>query len=238
MFDIVAGALGDKAVLLKNYHHALQQVTLNPDEDNLEKLADAQHKLESVDGWQLEQEVETVISRLSLPADADVASLSGGLKRRVLLARALVTHPDLLLLDEPTNHLDLAAIKWMEEFFKEYKAAILFITHDREFLRQMATRIIELDRGQATDWPGNYENYLRRREERLNAEAKENERFDKKLAQEEIWIRQGIKARRTRNEGRVRALKAMRENLSTASQPAGHGKPANAAGRKLRQAGL
>ena len=211
VFDIVAGALGDKARLLKKYHHAVQLVAAQPDEQSLQKLADAQHALEAVDGWQLEQEVETVISRLQLHADAEVASLSGGLKRRVLLARALVTHPDLLLLDEPTNHLDLAAIQWMEEFFRDYKASILFITHDREFLRQLATRIIELDRGQTTDWPGNYDNYLRRREERLNAEAKENERFDKKLAQEEVWIRQGIKARRTRNEGRVRALKAMRE---------------------------
>ncbi len=212
VFDIVAGALGDKAELLKKYHHAVQQVAMDADESSLQILADAQHALEAVDGWQLEQEVETVISRLRLDTDADVASLSGGLKRRVLLARALVTHPDLLLLDEPTNHLDLTAIEWMEEFFKDYRAAILFITHDRQFLRKLATRIIELDRGQTTDWPGNYDNYLRRREERLNAEAKENERFDKKLAQEEVWIRQGIKARRTRNEGRVRALKAMRED--------------------------
>ncbi len=212
IYAVVAAALGDKAELLNDYHTATLLVTANPCEANLEKLADAQHALESADGWQLEQDVETVISRLSLPAEKDVADLSGGLKRRVLLARALVTRPDLLLLDEPTNHLDLEAIQWMEDFLRDWKGAILFVTHDREFLRHLATRIVELDRGRATDWPGDYENYLRRREERLNAETKMNERFDKKLAQEEVWIRQGIKARRTRNEGRVRALKAMRDD--------------------------
>ena len=213
VFEVVADALGEKAKLLNNYHHAVQLVSSDPDESNLDKLSKAQQALEAADGWQLEQEVETVISRLALPADTRVEALSGGLKRRVLLARALVTHPDLLLLDEPTNHLDLEAIEWMESFFADYKAAILFITHDRAFLKKLATRIVELDRGRVTDWPGNYENYLRRREERLHAEEKANERFDKKLAQEEVWIRQGIKARRTRNEGRVRALKAMREEF-------------------------
>ena len=212
VFEVVSAALGDKAQLLNAYHHATQAVSADPSEANLLKLADTQHALEAADGWQLEQAVETVISRLSLPVDVDVSTLSGGLKRRVLLAQALVKQPDLLLLDEPTNHLDLEAIQWMEEFLLDWKGAVLFVTHDREFLRHLATRIIELDRGRITDWPGDYDNYLRRREERLNAETKMNQRFDKKLAQEEIWIRQGIKARRTRNEGRVRALKAMRES--------------------------
>ncbi len=221
VFEVVSSALGEKASLLNRYHQVVQAVSHDPSDSNLEKLAETQHDLEAVDGWQLEQEVETVISRLSLPADADVSSLSGGLKRRVLLARALVTRPSLLLLDEPTNHLDLEAIQWMEDFLLDFKGSILFITHDREFLRRLATRIVELDRGKITDWPGDYENYLRRRDERLNAEAKLNERFDKKLAQEEVWIRQGIKARRTRNEGRVRALKAMRETYRQRRQQQG-----------------
>ena len=152
-----------------------------------------------------------VVSRLSLDADVQFSALSGGLKRRVLLARALVQEPDLLLLDEPTNHLDIESIDWLEEFLLDYDATLLFVTHDRMFLRRLATRIIELDRGRLTDWPGDYENFMRRKAEMLNAEEKANERFDKRLAQEEVWIRQGIKARRTRNEGRVRALKEMRE---------------------------
>ena len=214
VFDVVASALGDKAVLVSRYHHAVQDISADPSEENMQKLSDAQHQLEAVDGWTLEQDVETVISKLSLDPDIDVSALSGGLKRRVLLAQALATKPDLLLLDEPTNHLDLEAIQWMEEFLKDWDGALLFVTHDRQFLRQVATRIIELDRGLITDWPENYDNYLRRREERLHAEEMENSRFDKKLAQEEVWIRQGIKARRTRNEGRVRALKALRETYS------------------------
>ncbi len=148
---------------------------------------------------------------MSLDPDKEFAGLSGGLKRRVLLAQALVSGPDLLLLDEPTNHLDIESIDWLEEFLLNYPGALLFITHDRAFLRRLATRILELDRGQLTDWPGDYDNFLRRKEERLNAEALEQARFDKKLVQEEVWIRQGIKARRTRNEGRVRALQEMRK---------------------------
>ncbi|MET0027442.1 MAG: ATP-binding cassette domain-containing protein [Candidatus Thiodiazotropha sp.] len=211
VFGVVADGIGHLADKLKAYHQISHQLAEGGDESLLERLAKAQHELEAADGWKLEQRVETVISRLGLDADAEFGALSGGLKRRVLLAQALVMEPDLLLLDEPTNHLDISAIDWMEEFLLGYPGAILFVTHDRTFLRRLATRILELDRGSLTDWPGDYANFLRRKEERLNAEALANERFDKKLAEEETWIRQGIKARRTRNEGRVRALKAMRE---------------------------
>jgi ATP-binding cassette subfamily F protein uup len=211
VFDVVADGVGQLAEKIKAYHRISHQLAETGEEQLLTSLAKAQHELEAVHGWQMEQRVETVISRFGLDADARFNTLSGGLKRRVLLAQALVTEPDLLLLDEPTNHLDIEAIRWMEEFLLGYAGAILFVTHDRAFLRRMASRILELDRGKLTDWPGDYANFLRRKQELLNAEEQANQRFDKKLAQEEVWIRQGIKARRTRNEGRVRALKAMRE---------------------------
>ncbi|MES9968628.1 MAG: ATP-binding cassette domain-containing protein [Candidatus Thiodiazotropha sp.] len=211
VFDVVADAVGELAEKIKAYHRISHRLAETGDESLLSSLAQAQHELEAVHGWQLEQRVETVISRFGLDADASFSALSGGLKRRVLLAQALVTEPELLLLDEPTNHLDIEAIRWMEEFLLGYSGAILFVTHDRAFLRRIATRILELDRGSLTDWPGDYANFLRRKQEMLHAEEQANQRFDKKLAQEEVWIRQGIKARRTRNEGRVRALKAMRE---------------------------
>ena len=172
--------------------------------------ARVQQAIEAVDGWTLSSRVEATLSRLSLDGDRPFAALSGGLKRRVLLAQALVCEPDLLLLDEPTNHLDIDSIRWLEEFLLGWDGTLLFITHDRAFLKRLATRIIELDRGRLTSWPGTYEDYLRRKAEALEAEAQQNALFDKKLAQEETWIRQGIKARRTRNEGRVRALKALR----------------------------
>ena len=152
-----------------------------------------------------------MLTRLDLPADAIVDTLSGGWKRRVLLARSLVAQPDLLLLDEPTNHLDVAAIEWMEAFLKEYAGAVVFVTHDRAFLENIATRIVELDRGRLTSWPGDYQTFLRKKEEWLANEATQQAKFDKRLAGEEVWIRQGIKARRTRDEGRVKALMAMRE---------------------------
>jgi len=210
VFDVIAGGLGEQGALLAEYHHVSQQLA-DGDEKLLAKLERIQHELEACDGWQLNQRVEAVVSRLSLPAESEFADLSGGLKRRVLLARELVSEPDLLLLDEPTNHLDVAAIDWLEEFLLGWGGSLLFITHDRMFLQKLATRIIELDRGQLTSWPGDYETYLKRKAEALEAEAQQNALFDKRLAQEEAWIRQGIKARRTRNEGRVRALKAMRE---------------------------
>ena len=210
VFDVVATGLGELGELVRRFHHIVYQLETDGSEKLLEQLSRVQHDLEAADGWQSEQRVETVISKLSLDPDIAFSALSGGLKRRVLLARALVQAPDLLLLDEPTNHLDIASIDWLEEFLLNYEGTLLFVTHDRMFLRKLATRIIELDRGRLTDWPGDYENFMRRKAEMLNAEEKANARFDKKLAQEEVWIRQGIKARRTRNEGRVRALQAMR----------------------------
>ncbi len=211
VFDLVADGLGELAELIKSYHSVSHEVTETGSEQALDRMANIQHALEAANGWQLEQRVEKVISRMQLEPEADFASLSGGMKRRVLLAQALAGEPQLLLLDEPTNHLDIDAIAWLEDFLLGWNGSLLFVTHDRAFLKRLATRIVELDRGHISDWPGDYGNYLRRREEVDNAEQKANARFDKKLAQEETWIRQGIKARRTRNEGRVRDLQQMRK---------------------------
>ena len=202
------GALGDAVAA---YHHAARRLAERPDETPLlEALAAAQQRLEREDGWRLEQRVELVVSRLDLPADRRVAELSGGWRRRTLLARALVSQPDLLLLDEPTNHLDIDAIRWVESFVADFAGAVLFVTHDRAFLARLATRIVELDRGRLESWPGTYSVYLEKKAAALEHEARDLDRLDKKLAQEEAWLRQGIKARRTRNEGRVRDLLALR----------------------------
>jgi ATP-binding cassette subfamily F protein uup len=210
VFDLVAQGLGDSAELLKAYHHAVHRLVVEHSSRAEAELEKAQHAVEAADAWQLNQQVESILSRMQLDGDARVETLSGGMKRRVLLARALVQKPQLLLLDEPTNHLDISAIAWLEEQLLAYNGALLFVTHDRAFLRKLATRIIDLDRGELKSYPGDYENFLRRKDEFLKAEAEANARFDKKLAQEEVWIRQGIKARRTRNEGRVRALQKLR----------------------------
>ena len=210
VYDIVSSGLEGVGEVLKNYHHVSLELADDYSEEKMEELSRIQHELEALDGWSLSQQVETTISLLDLPMDDEFSALSGGLKRRVLLAKALVTEPDLLLLDEPTNHLDIESIQWLEEFLLNWKGSLLFVTHDRSFLQKLATRIIELDRGKLSSWPGGYENYLLRKQEALENEDKENALFDKRLAQEEVWIRQGIKARRTRNEGRVRALKALR----------------------------
>ncbi|MCF6210095.1 MAG: ATP-binding cassette domain-containing protein [Gammaproteobacteria bacterium] len=210
VFEVITDGLEAMGAAMVDYHHALQVVMEDHSEAAMEALSRAQQALDAGDGWRLEQRVEEVISRLDLPADKTLDSLSGGFKRRVLLAQALVLEPDLLLLDEPTNHLDIEGIQWLEEFLRGWNGSLLFITHDRAFLQNLATRIVELDRGALTSWPGDYANYLVKREERLAVEAEHNAKFDKKLAEEEVWIRQGIKARRTRNEGRARALQALR----------------------------
>jgi ATP-binding cassette subfamily F protein uup len=210
VYDVVAAGLGAAGALLAEYHHVSHELAVDCSDAMLRKLEQVQQRLEAAGGWELNREVETVLSRLELPAEAEFSALSGGLKRRVLLAQALITRPDLLLLDEPTNHLDIDAIAWLEEFLLGFNGTLLFVTHDRSFLQRLATRIIELDRGRLTSWPGDFATYLRRKQEALDAEAGANALFDKRLAEEEVWIRQGIKARRTRNEGRVRALEAMR----------------------------
>ncbi|MFV3412530.1 ATP-binding cassette domain-containing protein [Pseudomonas nitroreducens] len=207
VYDVVAEGLAEVGELLAQYHHLSMHIE---SEEDLNKLARVQQDLEARDGWRLGQLVDTTLSRLQLPADKTLAELSGGWRRRVLLAQALVAEPDLLLLDEPTNHLDIGAIAWLENALADFPGAVLFITHDRSFLQAVATRILELDRGHLIDWNGDYASFLVHKEQELAAEEAANALFDKRLAQEEVWIRQGIKARRTRNEGRVRALKAMR----------------------------
>jgi ATP-binding cassette subfamily F protein uup len=219
VFDVVAEGLGDLAALVAAYHHASVEAA-HGDAAALDRLGRLQHELEERDGWRLEQRVELVLTRLTLPADAAVNTLSGGWRRRVLLARALVAAPDLLLLDEPTNHLDIDAIEWLEAFLAEYSGAVLFVTHDRAFLERLATRVVELDRGRLTSWPGDYATFLRKKDEWLEQESIANEKFDKKLAEEEVWLRRGIKARRTRDEGRVKRLVEMRaERAARRSQP-------------------
>ncbi len=212
VFDEVAAGLGSLGALVAQYHHAAVEVAEAGADSaaSLDRLGELQHELEERDGWRLEQRVETVVSRLSLPAERSLGELSGGWRRRTLLGKALVSQPDLLLLDEPTNHLDIDAIQWLEGYLREFSGALLFVTHDRAFLSALATRIVDLDRGTLTSWPGAYSSYLEKKAEAENADARALDRLDKKLEKEEAWLRQGVKARRTRNEGRVRALLALR----------------------------
>jgi len=210
VFDVVAGAFGEQGKLLADYHHVSSRLAHDHSEKLMAELEDVQHRFEAAGGWQMQQQVEEILTRLQLPEDTEFSELSGGLKRRVLLAKALAGSPDLLLLDEPTNHLDIVSISWLEEFLLSYGGTLLFVTHDRALLQKLATRIIDLDRGKLTSWPGSYRAYLELKQAALDGEATENAKFDKKLAAEEVWIRQGVKARRTRNEGRVRALKELR----------------------------
>ena len=209
--DIVADGAGEAAEVLRAYHAANDACVLG-DMAACERMGELQHKLDQLDGWALENKVNSILSKMGLDPNADLADLSGGRKRRVLLARALLTQPDILLLDEPTNHLDVESIEWLEKFLLDQNnLTLLFISHDRTFVDSLATRIVELDRGILRSYEGNYSRYLDLKAQQLEAEEKQNALFEKKLAEEEAWIRQGIKARRTRNEGRVRALKALRE---------------------------
>jgi ATP-binding cassette subfamily F protein uup len=213
VFAAVAAGLGDLQDILAQYHQTIL-LAQEGDEAHLTTLAELQHELESRDGWRLNALVETTLSHLDLNADMTVAELSGGWKKRVALAQALVSEPDILLLDEPTNHLDIEAIEWLENLLKNFSGSVLFITHDRRFLDNIATRIVELDRGLLTSFPGNFTRYQAQKAEMLEQEATVNRKFDKFLAQEEVWIRKGIQARRTRNEGRVRRLEALRRERS------------------------
>ena len=208
VFEVVAQGLGEVGQWLAQYQHLIET-----DPENVKQLGKLQEKLEAHDGWALDAKVREAISRVEADEHALFETLSGGMKRRVLVARAIVREPELLLLDEPTNHLDIDSIAWLEGFLENFSGALLFVTHDRAFLKNLATRIVELDRGQLTDWPGDYDNYLRRKEERAHAEEQERALFDKRLAQEEGWIRQGIQARRTRNMGRVKRLLEMRDQF-------------------------
>lgn len=215
IYDVVADGLQELGFLLKEYHLLIQPSTVqnnrNSHDEWLRDIEEIQKKLEAKNGWQYQQRIETILTRLELPADKKMNTLSGGWQRRVALARALVSDPDLLLLDEPTNHLDLTTIEWLEEYLSQYQGAVICITHDRAMLRRLSSRILELDRGKMISFIGNYDKYLEHKEHRLEVEETQSKLFDKKLAKEETWIRQGIKARRTRNEGRVRALYKLRE---------------------------
>ncbi|EPU7920776.1 ABC transporter ATP-binding protein [Vibrio parahaemolyticus] len=211
VYEYVSGGLAEIGEQLKIYHDLLDLVAQNPSEKNINRLAKTQEQLDHSNAWRFDDRVKNVLSALKLSPDTLLRDLSGGWQRKAALARALVCDPDVLLLDEPTNHLDVTTIEWLENFLKDFKGSIIFISHDRAFIKSMATRIVDLDRGQLSSFPGDYDNYLLEKEEMLRVEEMQNAEFDKKLAQEEVWIRQGIKARRTRNEGRVRALKKLRE---------------------------
>jgi len=210
VFDFVAQGVKENAELLSRYHGLIHLIGEDPSEKNLNKLAKVQDELEQAGAWQDEQRIEQVMSTLSLNPDAKICDLSGGWLRKLALAKALVTSPDILLLDEPTNHLDIASVLWLEKFLKDFAGTIIFISHDRAFIRGLSTRILDLDRGQLKSYPGDYDLYIEQKQHDLQVEEQQNALFDKKLAEEEVWIRQGIKARRTRNEGRVRSLEKLR----------------------------
>ena len=210
IFEVVAAGLGEIGALLGEYHQVTHEAGA-AEHGFLQRLAELQSRIEAFGGWNVHQKVETILTRLGLPEDKRLADCSGGTRRQIMLARALVSDPDLLLLDEPTNHLDINAITWLEKYLLNYPGAVMFITHDRTFVRRLATRIVELDRGRLTSFPGDFDAYLTRKDELLEIEERASAKFDKKLAEEEAWIRRGVKARRTRNEGRVRELQALRK---------------------------
>ena len=211
VLDYVAGGLADIGEQLRIYQDQLDLVATDPSEQNINRLAKIQEQLEHSGAWRFEDRIKNVLAALKLDPHTKLTDLSGGWQRKAALAKALVCDPDVLLLDEPTNHLDVTTIEWLETFLKDFRGSIVFISHDRAFIKSMATRILDLDRGKLASFPGNYDQYLIDKEEAIRVEEMQNAEFDKKLAQEEVWIRQGIKARRTRNEGRVRALKKLRE---------------------------
>ncbi|NRA60414.1 MAG: ABC transporter ATP-binding protein [Psychrobium sp.] len=210
VFDFVSSGIAHVGELIQKYHHVLIELETDFSDEIMNRLARLQTQMDDNDAWLFETRINTVLEQLSLPADKQLSELSGGWLRKAALAKALVQQPDVLLLDEPTNHLDLNAIAWLEKVLLDFRGAIVFISHDRAFIRKMATRVIDLDRGKLSSWPGNYDAYLIAKEEALRVEADQNALFDKKLAQEEVWVRQGVKARRTRNEGRVRELEKLR----------------------------
>lgn len=210
VFDYVAQGVKENADLISRYHSLIHIIGEDPSERNLNKLANVQDELEQANAWLDEQRIEQVMSTLSLDGDAKISDLSGGWLRKVALAKSLVTNPDILLLDEPTNHLDIASVLWLEKFLKDFTGTIIFISHDRAFIRGLSTRILDLDRGQLKSYPGNYDLYIEQKQHDLQVEEQQNSLFDKRLAEEEVWIRQGVKARRTRNEGRVRSLEKLR----------------------------
>ncbi len=227
LYDYIASGLEGLGELLSDYHHLTHDPDVDlADENNLKKLASLQKQIEQVDGWTVEHRIDAILDMLRLPSNASMKSLSGGSRRRASIGRALIAEPDLLLLDEPTNHLDIPTIEWLEKTLLDFKGAIMVVTHDRQFLQAISNRIVELDRGHLRVWDYGYEKFLAFREQQLQAEEKANHEFDKKLAEEERWIRQGIKARRTRNEGRVRALKQMREERKQRRELAGSAKMA------------
>ncbi|MEI6893992.1 MAG: ABC transporter ATP-binding protein [Colwellia sp.] len=210
VFDFVAEGVKENAELIRRYHAVIHLIGEDPSDRNLNKLSNVQEELEQANAWQDEQRIEQAMSTLSLDPDAKICDLSGGWLRKVALAKALVTNPDILLLDEPTNHLDIESVLWLEKFLKDFAGTIIFISHDRAFIRGLSTRILDLDRGKLKSYPGDYDLYIEQKQHDLQVEVQQNALFDKKLAEEEVWIRQGVKARRTRNEGRVRSLEKLR----------------------------
>lgn len=211
-YDIIASGISQEVKVLSEYHSVLRRIDLEPENMGLlQQLEKLQQQIDDQHLWEVDRQIDKAATLLNIDLDMDFNALSGGRKRRAWLARALVNEPDILLLDEPTNHIDLETVLWLETFLLSWQGTLVFISHDRSFINKLATRIIEIDRGKASSWPGNYQHYLEKKQEALEVEEKQNQLFDKKLAQEEVWIRQGIKARRTRNEGRVRALIALRD---------------------------